>query len=294
VGLKLKPLNKKSPSFFYILPVILVLVVIVIFPLIYSLIASFYDYDLRKETVNFIGLQNFIELSHDERFLTSLLTTTKLIALGISTQFLLGLMLALILYYHSSRLRNFLIVILSIPPMISPLVVSYIGRLIFHPGASPINYILEVFNLPHNISWHASIQTSLITIFLIDSWQWTPFIMLLLFSGLIAIPEEYLESARIDGATLLKEVKYILLPLLKPTMIVAILFRSLDVIRMFDLVYGLTGGGPGTSSEVSSFYIYLTSFPYWRIGYGAALSWIFMIIVSIIITIYLRYIIKTF
>lgn len=290
----MKTLDKKSPSFFYILPVILVLVVIVIFPLIYSLVVSFYDYDLRKEAVNFIGLQNFIELSHDERFLSSLLRTTELIILSISVQFLLGLMLALILYYHSSKLRNFLIVILSIPPMISPLVVSYIGRLIFHPGASPINYILEVFNLPHNISWHASTQTSLITIFLIDSWQWTPFIMLLLFSGLIAIPEEYLESARIDGATSLKEVRYIILPLLKPTMIVAILFRSLDIIRMFDLVYGLTGGGPGTSSEVSSFYIYLTSFPYWRIGYGAALSWIFMIIVSIIITIYLRYIIKTF
>ncbi|MEM2538208.1 MAG: sugar ABC transporter permease [Candidatus Methanomethylicia archaeon] len=204
------------------------------------------------------------------------------------------MILALILYYHSSRLRNFLIVILSIPPMISPLVVSYMGRLIFHPGASPINYILEIFGLPHNISWHASVQTSLITIFLVDTWQWTPFIMLLLFSGLIAIPEEYLESARIDGATSLKEVRYIVLPLLKSTMIVAILFRSLDILRMFDVVYILTNGGPGTSSEVSSFYIYLTSFPYWRIGYGAALSWIFMIIASIVITIYLRYVIKTF
>ena len=281
-------------STFFILPVVLVLLVIVIFPLIYSIYVSLYDYDLRKITTDFIGVRNYVEALSDERFRASLMRTGELVLMCVSAQYLLGLLLALSLYYHVDRFRNLIVTILSIPPMISPVVVGYMARLIFHPVASPINYFFELMGLPFRPLWHASVKTSLLTIFLADTWQWTPFMMLLLLSGLMAIPQEYLESARVDGASAWQEIKHVVLPLLKTISVVAILFRALDVLRIFDVVYVLTYGGPGTSTEVASFYVYITSFEYWRIGYGAALSWVLMIILSVLAMIYLKYVIKSF
>ncbi len=283
-----------NKNLFFILPVIVTLLVVVVFPLIYSIYVSLYDYDLRKTTIEFLGAQNYIEALQDKRFIASLVRTAELVAISVATQYILGLILALVIYYHVRKLRNLVVVILSIPPMISPVVVGYMGRLIFHPGASPVNFILESLGLPFRPVWHASAQTSLLTVFLVDTWQWTPFMMLLLLSGLVAIPEEYLESARVDGASTWQEIRHIVLPLLKTISIVAILFRSLDILRIFDIVYILTYGGPGTSTEVVSFYAYITSFNYWRIGYGAALSWILTLILSVLATIYLKFIVKSF
>ncbi len=287
-------LKKKISTFFFILPAVLILILVVIFPLVYSIYVSLLDYDLRRIEVHFIGLKNYMEAFRDERFINSLVRTFQLMSIALPIQISLGLFLALLLYYHLGRVRKYIILILSLPPMISPVVIGYMGRLIFHPGASPVNYLFEVMGLGIKPQWHASAHTSLLTIALVDSWQWTPFVMLLFLSGLFALPKEILESARVDGATIWKEIRYIVLPLLKPVAVVAILFRALDMLRIFDTVYILTYGGPGTSSEVVSFYAYVTGFNYWKIGYGAALSWILAIILSILVTLYLKYVMKTF
>lgn len=283
----------KNKNFFFILPVVLILLVIVVFPLIYSIYVSLLDYDLRKTTVKFLGLNNYVKVLGDKRFIDSLIRTGELVVLSVVTQYLIGLALALAIYYHIRKLRNIVVVILSIPPMISPVIVGYMSRLLFHPGASPINFILESLGLPR-LLWHASAQTSLLTVFLVDTWQWAPFMLLLLLSGLVAIPQEYLESARVDGVNAWQEIRHIVLPLLKTTSIVAVLFRALDILRMFDIVYILTYGGPGTSTEVVSFYAYRISFGYWKIGYGAALSWVLMLILSVLTTIYLKFVVKSF
>ncbi|RLE84002.1 MAG: hypothetical protein DRJ41_03915 [Thermoprotei archaeon] len=284
---------KINKNFFFILPVIVILLFIVVFPLIYSVYVSLLDYDLRKIRVRFLGIGNYLKALKDKRFIASLIRTGELVTISVLAQYLIGLSLALTIYYHIKRLRNLVVIVLSIPPMISPVVVGYMSRLIFHPGASPLNYMLETLGLPR-LLWHASAQTSLLTVFLVDTWQWAPFMLLLLLSGLIAIPQEYIESARVDGASAWQEIRHIVLPLLKTTSIVAILFRSLDILRMFDVVYILTYGGPGTSTEVVSFYVYLTSFNYWRIGYGAALSWVLMLILSVLSTVYLKFVVKSF
>ncbi len=287
-------MRRKDPSLFFIAPAVILLIITVIFPLAYSLYVSLLDYDLRRLEVNFVGLGNYIDALKDERFIDSLVRTAQLMMIALPIQLVLGLAIALLLYYHLSRVRKYMVVILSLPPMISPVVVGYMGRLIFHPGASPINYLFELIGIPFKSQWHASAQTALLTIALVDSWQWTPFVMLLFLSGLFAIPREILESAKVDGATAWEEIRFIVLPLLKPVAVVAVLFRALDILRIFDTVYILTYGGPGTSSEVVSFYAYITSFNYWKIGYGAALSWLLAIILSILVTLYLKYVMKSF
>ena len=284
----------KSPSLFFILPAVLILMVVVVFPLVYTLYVSLYDYDLRRLKVKFVGAGNYIEAFKDKRFIRSLIRTFQLMGMALPIQLGVGLTLALLIYYYMGRVSRPLIVILSLPPMIAPVVVGYMGRLIFHPGASPINYLFELMGIPLKLRWHASAQTALFTIALIDSWQWTPFVMLLFLSGLYAIPKEILESARVDGATTWKEIRYIVLPLLKPVAVVAVLFRALDMLRIFDTIYILTFGGPGMSSEVVSFYAYLVSFNFWKIGYGAALSWVLAIILSILVTLYLKYVMRTY
>lgn len=285
---------KLNESTFFVLPAVIVLLLVVVFPLLYSVYVSLYNYDLLLPSPNFIGLGNYLEALGDSRFIASLIRTGELVIMCVTVQYLLGLLLALSLYYHVGRFRGLIVALLSIPPMIPPVVIGYMGRLIFHPVASPVNYLLEVVHIPAKPLWHTSAQTSLLTIFLLDTWQWTPFMMLLLLSGLMAIPQEYLESVRIDGASPWQEVRHVVLPLLKTVSVVAILFRALDILRIFDIIYVLTYGGPGTSSEVVSFYIYLTSFNYWRIGYGAALSWLLTIILSLLAMIYLKYVVKSF
>ncbi len=272
-----------------VLPTIIVLIAIVVFPLIFCIQVSLKDYDLRMPPpYPFVGAANYVKLFSDDRFIASLYRTFLLVAMCTTTQLLLGLGIALMIYYHLERIRKYILVILAIPPMISPVVVGYMGRLIFHPVASPVNYILSQLGLPAEIRWHASPSTALLTVYLVDTWQWTPFIMLILLAAILAIPKDFVDCARVYGASFLHEIRYVILPLIKPAIAVAVLFRMLDILRMFDVIYVLTYGGPGTVTEVVTFYAYLTSFNYWKIGYGAAMSWILMIILTVICMVYLR------
>ena len=269
-----------------VLPAILILVLIVIFPMLYSLVVSFHAYDLRVTQHPFIGLQNFWTLLTDPRFHNALRVTGLLVVSELPLQFALGLGLALLLARKISG-KRVIQPLLLIPMMITPVVVGYMGRLLFEYRSGPINYLLGLASLPGPL-WHASSDTALLTIVLLDTWQWAPFMMAVLLAGLVSLPREPYESALVDGASRLQIFWYITLPLLKRVIFLALIMRTLALLQSFDVIYVLTGGGPGTATETISVYTYFTGFRYWNIGQAASAAWVLAIILSIGITLFLR------
>ena len=170
--------------------------------------------------------------------------------------------------------------------MVAPVAVGFLWWTILDANYGPMNHlVVDILHLANDkISWTADANVALFSIMLVDIWQYTPFMMLILLAGLRSIPAEPYEAALIDGASGFTLFKYITLPLLKPAILVALLIRVIDSFKIYDLVYLLTYGGPGTATEVASFYIYLRGFKHFRISYAAALSYIILVISAVLIT----------
>jgi len=272
----------------FVLPTVIILVIIVIFPLLYSLNVSFRNYDirLRLEKYPFVGLENYARMFKDSRFLNSLVNTVFMIMGELSLQFFIGLGLAL-LFVQEFKGKKIILPLIILPMMVTPVVVGYMGRLLFETRSGPINYMLNTVGIG-SLLWHASSKTALLTVILIDTWQWTPFVMMILLAGLLALPNEPFESAKVDGASEWQIFKHLTLPLLKPVIILVIIMRTLDILRVFDVLYVLTMGGPCTSTENINLYSYLCGFRYFNIGYASSMAWFLAIILSIGITIFFK------
>ena len=280
-------MNEKRVAYVLMLPALIVLIAAVIFPLLFSINVALRKYDLRLPTEEypFIGLGNFIRAFYDPYFIHSLLITIEFILLGIALQFPLGLGVAILL----SRLswRRYIIPAIAIPALTPPIVAGYMGIILFHPDGV-INYFLSLMGIGSKIPWYSNPNTALLTCVLIDTWQWYPFITLVLLAGILSIPPDYVEAARIDGASEAKIFTHIVLPLLKGVIAIALIFRILEMLRVFDVIYIVTYGGPGTATQVTNFYSYLVGFHYWDLGYASAIGWILVIILSIFVTYYMK------
>jgi len=274
--------------YFFLLPAITLILVLTIMPLIYSLYLSVTNYEMGRPhiEIRFVGLQNYIEAIMDARFLTALIRTFLFVAVVVSSEFVLGLILALALN-RNFRGRNLVMILLTIPFMVAPVAVGFLWWTIFDTNYGPMNHlVVDILHLANNkISWTGDPNIALYSIMLVDIWQYTPFMMLILLAGLRSIPAEPYEAALIDGASGLALFRHITLPLLKPAILVSLLIRIIDSFKIYDLVYLLTYGGPGTATEVASFYIYLRGFKHFRISYAAALSYIILIISAILVTV---------
>jgi multiple sugar transport system permease protein len=269
-----------------VIPTTIVLALVVIFPMIYSLTVSFHLYDLRVPRHPFVGFNNYLRLFADPRFHNALKVTILLVLGELVLQFPIGFGLALLLT-RGFRGKKLIQPILLIPMMITPVVIGYMGRLLFETRSGPINYLLNVLGLP-SMSWHTSANTALLTVILLDTWQWTPFVMGVLLAALVSLPLEPYESAKVDGASGLQIFWYLTLPLLKPVIALVIIMRALAILQTFDTIYVLTMGGPGTATETIGIYTYLIGFRYWDIGQASSAAWILSLMVSIGVTIFLR------
>lgn len=276
-----------NSSYLFLAPALLTIILLTIFPLIYSLYLSFINYELGRPhlEIRFVGLDNFISAIKDVRFLQALIRTFIFVACVVTTEFVLGLVLALALN-REFRGRSIVVTLLTIPFMIAPVAVGFLWWTILDANYGPLNHlVVDILRLsPKNVAWTADPNVAFFSIILVDIWQYTPFMTLILLAGLRSIPVEPYEAAIVDGATGFSLFRHITLPLLKPAILVAILIRVIDSFKIYDLVYLLTYGGPGTSTEVASFYIYLRGFKHFRISYAAALSYIILIISAILIT----------
>jgi len=271
-----------------LLPTLFLLICIVVFPLLYSLYFSFSNLNLiyPHRSLKF-GIFNYTQaILSDTRFLHSLKVTFALTGMCLGLQFCLGLGIAL-LFTQKIKGKELFLILLILPMTTMPAVVGLIWKILYNQEFGLLNYFLEILGIGSK-AWLTDPLLVQFAVVGMNTWQWTPFIFLVLYVAITAIPPDLLEAAMIDGTTRWQKFIFIIIPLIKPAIAIVLLFRMVDLLRIFDAVYSLTSGGPGTATETISIYIYLHSFRFFSIGYGGSLSWLFLIFVTVIVTIYLK------
>jgi multiple sugar transport system permease protein len=264
-------------------PAVLLILALSIYPLLFSLWVNFVNYDFEIPGHDFVGLQNFEAIVSDPIARSSLLLTVILSAVNVSIEFLLGLALALCMVKRF-RGRGVVMSILIIPLFISPVIVGQTWTLFLQRPFGPADYLLsELLGRPVDISWLSDSPWYYVAIVIADVWQWTPFMFVILLAGLAAIPPHLYEAAELDGLSTLKTFFYITLPQLGPIITLAVTFRTLDAVRLFDVIFMMTGGGPGTATYTASYYLYQIGFQQFHLSIATAGSWIFLILLSIVI-----------
>lgn len=264
-----------------IIPAVITMLVVLIFPLIFSFGTSLTLYRLnRPDLQSFFWLNNYKEVLSDPRTLSTLWVTVKFSLMAVTAEMIIGFILALSLT-RIPKFRNVIIAVLMVPMMISPIAVGLLWRLLIHPDLGIVNYLLDLIGIGGR-AWLALPSTALATVVFIEVWQWTPFVMILLYAGLLSMPEEPFEAATIDGASSWQQFLYLTLPFLRYAIIVTLMLRIIDLLRTYDLIYILTRGGPGSLTETFSFYIYYLGFTKLNMGEAAAASYLFVIIIAII------------
>ncbi len=288
----LSRLRKRKAAILFVLPATLTLLAITIFPLIYELRLAFMSWELAVGAEpTFIGLKNFaVILAKDMRFWSSLKVTSVFMTLGVAVQLSLGTGIALLLN-RMGRLRTPLVSLFLISVMIAPVVAGFQFRMIYHDQFGPLNYVIEVltFGRWRGKAWIADPQVALFAILMVDVWQWTPFLMLIVLAGLQSIPVEMYEAAEVDGASFWQRFWRIVLPQLLPVIIIGILIRVMDTFKLFDIVYLVTGGGPGNITETISFYTYKQGFKFFSLGYTAAMAFLQLIVIILISQLFLKF-----
>ncbi|HEY3103725.1 MAG TPA: sugar ABC transporter permease [Pyrinomonadaceae bacterium] len=220
--------------------------------------------------------------------MSALAHTLVYAAIALTIEFLLGLGLALLLD-SQIRARNIFRVLLLVPLMLAPVVVGVIWRLMLNSNFGAVNATLKSFGVNTDLlTWTASPKLAMASVIIADVWQWTPFMFLILLAGLQAIPQEPYEAALVDGSSPWQTFRHVTLPLLKPAILIALLLRTMDLLRVFDHIFILTEGGPGFATETVSLYIYRTAFRFSNFGYAAAMSFVLLLITNIISLAYIR------
>ncbi|HEX7021710.1 MAG TPA: sugar ABC transporter permease [Trueperaceae bacterium] len=262
-----------------LLPAVIWIVALTIFPLLYSLWIAFTSQRLGVSG-QWIGFDNFARALTDERFLSSLRFTAFFVIVAVAIEMVLGFALALLLDTVVS-LRGIVRTIWTMPLFATPVAIAYLGLTLFNETGGPINSLLASLGLP-GVPWLSSVAVAPWTVVLLDVWQWTPFVVLILFAALQSVSVETIEAARVDGAGPLALVRYVLLPLLRPAIVTVVFLRFTDAVKMFDFSFALTGGGPGTSTEVASLYVYRRALQDFNLGYGAALAYILFVLALVV------------
>jgi multiple sugar transport system permease protein len=265
-----------------VLPSALILLLVNTFPLLYSLYISFTNYSLAApEAIPFVGFNNFVQAFKDPMFLNSLLITVKFTLGSVLCEFSLGLLIAVLLNRLNKR-ANLVLGIFLLPMMITPIIVGLLWRFMLNDQTGLVNYFLVTIGIGR-FAFLTTADSALLAIIVADLWQWTPFVILLLYSGLQALPKEPYEAAELDGATGFQKFRHITLPALRNTMVICILIRGMDAFREYDKVYTMTYGGPGSSTETASFYIYRQGFVFFNTGFSSALSLIMLVLTIIVV-----------
>jgi multiple sugar transport system permease protein len=265
-------------------PAIFLLLLVGLFPLIYSIVVSFQGLTMTDEDTSFQGFANYAQLFHDSRLWESILHTVIITVVALPLEVLLGLGMALLLL-DPIRGRQAFVALLVLPTMISPVVAGATWRLLFDHHFGPINEVLGwITGHEQALLWVVMPDLVYPSILICEIWQWTPFMFLLLLAALTGVDRSAVEAAEIDGATYWQKLWHIELPAIQPVMIVAVLIRALDLARVFDVVWALTKGGPGTMTETVSIYAYIQGFQQFETSYTAAIAFLIIALLSVLMT----------
>lgn len=279
--------EKKRKRFGYLMvaPAFLTLFIMTIYPFIYVVVVSFFKWAIVPTIPRvFIGLGQYSNMIHDTGFHRTLLVTFEYTLGVVAIELLLGFGLA---YLISTSRARWLRIAFLMPAVIAPVIVGLTWRFLLSYDLGPVNYFISALGL-ERVNWLGRPLTALISVMIVDIWQWTPFAMLIFLAGLESLPVAPYEAARVDGAGPWQVLRYITLPQLTPIIAIILMFRTLDAFKTFDIIYMVTSGGPGNATEVLSFKIWHKAFFQNQIGYAAALSVLTIILATIMMKIFGR------
>jgi multiple sugar transport system permease protein len=282
------PAQRRGEALLLLGPCVLYLLAFSVYPLITSLIRSFEDYNSRTNTWRWVGLGNYRQLVSDPAFWSTVEHTVVFTFSAVAIQVVLGTALAL---FFNQQLRGATIVraILILPMLLTPIVVGLMWRALLNPDWGMLNWLAGKVGF-HNVGWLSDPGTALRTLILVDSWQWTPFVFVIVYARLQALPQEVFEAGEVDGANWFQRTRLLTLPLLMPAIIFAAVFRGIDAFRTFDLVYGLTNGGPVQATSTLSFESFQNGFEFFHYGYASAIAYVMVLAAAIGITILFRFV----
>jgi len=272
----------------FLAPALVTLLLVTTLPLLFLFAVSLTPWNLAKPgSFRLDGFVNYAALVQDGRFWHSIVVQAKLSAMTVSVQLLVGLGIALLL---NARLafEELARALFIIPMVLPPVVVAIVWKVLFTPDISLINWGLGLLGLPEP-AWLGDPSLALWSIAIADIWEWYPFSFLILLSALQTLPQDPLEAARIDGASYLQALRHIVLPLLKPAILVVVLFRLIESTKAFPLIFIMTGGGPGIVTEPTNYYAYAQSFDYGFVGYASAISTFLLFLVLALTVVMVRF-----
>lgn len=277
----------KNIKYIFTLPTIIFVLVMIAFPMVYTFRLSFYEWSMSKNVpLKWVGLENYTNLFSDDRFLWAIARTFIFTGSALIFEVLIGVTIALILSREFLG-KNIVKTMFLLPMVSTPVAIGLVWTLIYEPTIGIANVLLSNFGIAP-IVWLGKADTALMSLIIIDIWQWTPMIMLITLAGVTALPAEPFESVMIDGATKWQTLWKITLPLLRSTILVAILLRLIDVLKTFDIIYSTTQGGPGFSTETMNILAFKQGFEFFQFGKASATLVIFFIIVFSIALLFIK------
>jgi multiple sugar transport system permease protein len=271
---------EKNLSVIFPLPAVVFVLVMMVFPVLYTLFLSFTNWNLTSGMpLAFAGFRSYLRVLREPRFLDAMGRTFSFTALALAVETLLGLALALLLN-RTFRGKDIMKFILLLPLVATPVAIGIVWNLFYDPTIGLANYVLSLIGI-HRQAWVSGASTVIPSLALVDIWQWTPMITLIVLAGLAGLSQEPYESARVDGAGGVQVFFRITLPLIAPTLLTAMILRAIDALKTFDIIYAMTGGGPGYASETLNVMAFKYSFEYFRMGQSSViLVFLFLLVLT--------------
>ena len=274
--------RRPSAEFWMLLPAVLVLAALSIYPFFYMIWMSLSSITLIGGiSTTFVGLQNWETLVTDPAVWSSWLTTLEYVGGTLMIEMLLGIAVALAIT-ELGAFRNLVLTLVILPMFMAPVVVGLLGLFLTNSTYGLYAYVLHRLGLFTTTEILGNTSTALPAVMLMDVWEWTPLIVMIVAAGLSALPKEPLEAASVDGASTLQRLRYVILPMLRPAILVALLIRSMDAIRYYDIIWVTTAGGPADATKIIPIRLYETAFRFFNLGYAAAIG-LSMLVVTIIL-----------
>jgi multiple sugar transport system permease protein len=274
-------MTSRNAKFFFVLPAAIWVLLFTIFPLVYSFGLSFFNIVLGAPP-QFVALKNFVEAFNDYKVLNAARVTLLFIAVVIPVEIVVGMALALF-FNQEVPGRKYFRALLTMPLFFTPAALGLLGFTMFYEEGGPVNSFLMSL-LGVQIPWLSHPRWAMVAILLLEIWQWTPFVFLIFLAGLQGLPEEVYESALLDTSSGWQIFRWITLPLLQPVIIITLLLRLIEAVKIFDFAYTLTAGGPGTATEVYSLFIYRTGMKFFNFGYASSLAYLLLIAMMVVVT----------
>lgn len=270
----------RPPSYWpFVVPALIVVLAVIVFPWVFTIWMSVNEWKVGSPTT-FVGFANYLRLPQDPRFVEAVEHTLVYTALSVVLPLLFGTFAAVVFHANFAG-RGVLRAIFIMPMMATPVAIALVWTMMFHPQLGVLNYLLSLVGIPPQL-WVFHPATVIPSLVLVETWQWTPLVMLIVLGGIAAIPSEPYESAQLDGASLWQMFRYITLPLVTPFLFIAAMIRMIDAVKSFDIIFAITQGGPGSASETINLYLYSVAFTYYDLGYGSAIAvMLFLLIVAL-------------